>query len=127
MSGGRETSVPSPSRGVPADQAGAQNRAMSEIRKKIQKLEEDLQILNGERGPAGKPESALRKSFFSSVAVDPIASPDADISSGPAGGAYGATEQDMLNELSAAVEQLQQTVGTILTVLRDLGAVKRPI
>lgn len=102
-----------------------QDRTIADLRKRVLQLEEKVRVLSGERGDAGRTEAAVRKSDLASLAVSPIKDPEATVTAGPAGGAYGATEQTMLDELKAAVEELQVNVAAVLEVQRTYGFVKR--
>lgn len=102
-------------------------RTIADLRKRMAKMEEELQVLTGERGAAGRPQAAVRRSDLSAQASVPIANPSSALTSGPAGGAYGATEQAMLDELKAAMQEGQERLSAILEVLRNYGFVKRPL
>lgn len=92
-------------------------RNLAEIRKRLQALQEDLQILTGERGGDGRPKAAVRREdlagYVSGQPARPIADP-----TGTAGGTYSATEQAMLNDMKATITEM-------LAALRAFGIIQK--
>lgn len=94
------------------------DRAIQELRKKVQSLQESSGILYGDRGAAGLPLAAVRRQDMSAMVKIPLVNPSSVPTSGPADATYGTLERDMLNELKAATLELQETMALVLDVLR---------
>lgn len=94
------------------------DRAIQELRKKVQSLQETSGILYGDRGASGLPLAAVRRQDMSAMVTVPLVNPSSIPATGPADVTYGTLERDMLNELKAATLELQETMALVLDVLR---------